>query len=151
MALPAGRKGVLASELTPEGKIRGGGGYVLPAATSETLGGIKVGEHLSIDDNGVLSAVGGSLAGTYRKLGGLDTYTATANGFIFISGYSSGAGRMVIEDVTDTNSKYRVSCYVEGTADYCGLCMPMVTGHSYRCYVVGMPGTPSGLSVGTLV
>ena len=147
MALPAGRKGVLASELTPEGKIRGGG-YVLPAATSETLGGIKVGEHLSIDDNGVLSAAGGSLAGTYRTLGGLGTYTATANGFIFISGFSSGAGRMVIED---TNSNYRVSCYVEGTPDYCGLCMPMVTGHSYRCYVVGMPGTPSGLSVGTLV
>lgn len=45
MALPAGRKGVLASELTPDGKIKGGGGggggYVLPVATSSTLGGVK--------------------------------------------------------------------------------------------------------------
>ncbi len=29
MALPAGRKGVLASELTPDGKIKGGGGSTL--------------------------------------------------------------------------------------------------------------------------
>lgn len=36
-----------------------GGGYVLPTASSETLGGIKVGNNLSIDANGVLSALGG--------------------------------------------------------------------------------------------
>lgn len=43
-------------------KINGGGGggeYVLPKATSTKLGGIKVGENLSIDANGVLSATGG--------------------------------------------------------------------------------------------
>lgn len=33
-----------------------GGGYVLPTASDETLGGIKVGDGLSIDENGVLSA-----------------------------------------------------------------------------------------------
>ena len=40
----------------------GGGGstYVLPAATSSTLGGIKVGSNLSITDDGTLSAVGGT-------------------------------------------------------------------------------------------
>lgn len=32
------------------------GSYTLPAATAETLGGIKVGSRLSIDSNGVLSA-----------------------------------------------------------------------------------------------
>lgn len=40
----------------------GGGGntYVLPAATSSTLGGIKVGANLSITNDGTLSVVGGT-------------------------------------------------------------------------------------------
>lgn len=36
-----------------------GGSYELPIASSETLGGVKVGEGLSIDESGVLSASGG--------------------------------------------------------------------------------------------
>ena len=35
------------------------GSYELPVASSETLGGVKVGEGLSIDESGVLSASGG--------------------------------------------------------------------------------------------
>ena len=43
------------------GKANGGGGsYELPIASSETLGGIKVGDNLSIDENGVLSSTGGN-------------------------------------------------------------------------------------------
>ena len=38
--------------------------YSLPAASNEELGGIKVGEGLSIDSNGVLSASGGGAAAT---------------------------------------------------------------------------------------
>lgn len=37
----------------------GGGSYILPVASETTLGGIKVGEGLSIDGNGVLSSQGG--------------------------------------------------------------------------------------------
>ena len=37
-------------------KAAGGGGYVLPVASSSTLGGVKVGNNLSIDESGVLSA-----------------------------------------------------------------------------------------------
>ena len=37
----------------------GGGSYTLPVASASTLGGIKVGENLTIDENGVLSAGGG--------------------------------------------------------------------------------------------
>lgn len=37
----------------------GGGGYVLPVATDETLGGVKIGEGLSITEGGVLSADSG--------------------------------------------------------------------------------------------
>lgn len=41
----------------------GGGGYTLPTASASTLGGVKVGENLSIDANGVLSAEGGDAGG----------------------------------------------------------------------------------------
>ena len=37
----------------------GGGSYVLPPATADTLGGVKVGNNLSIDANGVLSTPDG--------------------------------------------------------------------------------------------
>lgn len=37
----------------------GGGGYVLPVASQSTLGGVKVGEGLSIDSGGTLTAEGG--------------------------------------------------------------------------------------------
>lgn len=43
---------------TPSGG-EGGGSYTLPIASFNTLGGIKVGNNLSIDENGVLSASGG--------------------------------------------------------------------------------------------
>ena len=72
MALPAGRKGVLPSELTPEGKIKNSSSpYVLPTASAETLGGVKVGSGLSIAD-GVLSANGYSLpTASAETLGGV--------------------------------------------------------------------------------
>ena len=40
----------------------GGGSYVLPVASSDTLGGIKVGSGLTIDSGGTLSTSGGSEA-----------------------------------------------------------------------------------------
>ena len=43
-------------------------GGELPVATSETLGGIKVGDGLSITDAGVLSASGGGEAGSFKIL-----------------------------------------------------------------------------------
>lgn len=61
----------------------GGGTYTLPSATSNTLGGIKIGSGLSIDGNGVVSVVGGgggggitlSDVGTYLSLNGYATQT----------------------------------------------------------------------------
>ena len=41
--------------------------YALPTASAEVKGGIKVGSGLSIDENGVLSASGGSSGGTTIK------------------------------------------------------------------------------------
>ena len=41
----------------------GGGSYVLPIASADTLGGVKVGDGLSINEAGVLSASGGGGGG----------------------------------------------------------------------------------------
>lgn len=55
---PASREEIYLNAIA-EGGGGGGGGYVLPTASASTLGGVKVGENLSIDANGVLSATGG--------------------------------------------------------------------------------------------
>jgi hypothetical protein len=39
-----------------EAVVNGGGGYTLPIATAETLGGVKVGDGLAVDANGRVSA-----------------------------------------------------------------------------------------------
>lgn len=49
------------TELTGgSGEATGSSDYELPIASSSTLGGVKIGANLTIDDEGVLSAVGGS-------------------------------------------------------------------------------------------
>ena len=53
----------LISNLNPGG----GSSYTLPVASSTTLGGIKVGDNLSIDENGVLSGSAGSVLGDYTE------------------------------------------------------------------------------------
>lgn len=50
--------GLMSSE--DKSKLDGLNNYSLPIASAETLGGIKIGENLSIDENGVVSASGGS-------------------------------------------------------------------------------------------
>lgn len=45
----------------------GGGGYELPIASSSTLGGVKVGENLTIDAEGILSAIGGGGGSTIAR------------------------------------------------------------------------------------
>lgn len=54
MALKAGRVGVAPDQVDPYGKIDAGG-YTLPTASANTLGGVKVGTGLSIA-GGVLSS-----------------------------------------------------------------------------------------------
>ena len=41
--------------------------YVLPVATTTSVGGIKVGDNLTIDSTGRLNATGGDLSGYYTK------------------------------------------------------------------------------------
>lgn len=100
----------------------GGGSYTLPAATSSTLGGIKIGTGLSIDGNGVVSATGG---GSYTlpvastlTLGGVkvDGSTITINSNGVISAVGGGSGGISISDVGTylTNNGYTTTTYVDG-------------------------------------
>lgn len=52
----------------------GGGGYVLPIASSQVLGGVKVGQNLTIDSGGTLNAVGGEQ--DYQIVSAITDYTA---------------------------------------------------------------------------
>ena len=92
MALPAGRKGVLPSELTPEGKIKGGS-YTLPTASANTLGGVKVGSGLSIAD-GVLSA---------------DGYTLPTAAADTLGGVKVGSGLAIVDGVLSATSSGGIS------------------------------------------
>ena len=73
----------------------GGGSYVLPTASAETLGGVKVGNNLSIDANGALSgsAPYSLPTASAETLGGVkvgDNLSIDANGVLSASGSSGG-------------------------------------------------------------
>lgn len=68
----------------------GGGGYVLPAATQSTLGGIKVGAGLDIDSGGTLSVSGGS-GGDYIVTEDLSSITNPTEGmYAFVPAHMEG-------------------------------------------------------------
>lgn len=70
----------------------GGSGYILPVASSEKLGGIKVGDRLTIDENGVLSAD--------EQGGGGETYTLPVASEQVLGGIKVGQNLTIEEDGT---------------------------------------------------
>lgn len=67
--------------------------YTLPTASTSTLGGIKVGNNLTIDANGVLSAIGGSGGGSYTAGDGIDIEpTLLSKGFSYTDFINSVSG-----------------------------------------------------------
>ena len=60
MALSAGRVGVNKKSVDVYGNVKNSGS-ALPVASSEVLGGVKVGSGLNITEDGVLSSAGGTL------------------------------------------------------------------------------------------
>lgn len=93
----------LSDGLTPGGILfTGGGGYVLPAATTSTLGGIKVGSGLTIDLFGVLTAVATS------------TFVLTTATTSALGGVKIGSGLSITAD--GTLSAIATSTYVLTTA-----------------------------------
>ena len=63
------------SEFENDIEINGDGSYILPIATKTTLGGVKIGANLSIDSNGVLSAINNSNGANITISNTLDNYS----------------------------------------------------------------------------
>lgn len=84
-----------------------GGGYVLPIASLSTLGGIKVGNNLSIDANGVLSATGGGGGGdvttnTDQNITGTKTFVGQKK---ILFKQASSTDKLGFTLYTDSNSE----------------------------------------------
>lgn len=84
--------------------------YELPTASANTLGGVKVGENLSIDANGVLSASGGSSytlpVASSNTLGGIKVGSGLSienDGTLSTTGGSGGGGTVVLPKVVNYN------------------------------------------------
>jgi hypothetical protein len=91
-----------------------GGTYVLPIASASILGGIKVGNNLSIDGNGVLSASGGSTytlpPATAVTLGGIKVGTGLAidgDGILSVNSATITIGSVSLTEDLLTNG-YRI-------------------------------------------
>lgn len=90
--------------ITPDGVISAAGGegtpYTLPEATTTTLGGIIVGDNLSVDDNGKVSAPAPYTlpVGSADTLGGFKVgsgLSVDANGVLSNTGGGTGSGDVV--------------------------------------------------------
>lgn len=87
------------------------GGYTLPAATSSTLGGVKVGDNLTVAEDGTLAATAYTLpAATTSTLGGVkvgDNLTVTEDGTLSTDPMQSfkGAGKNSIAISADGDAK----------------------------------------------
>lgn len=76
----------------------GGGTYTLPIATASTLGGIKVGNGLEIDANGVLSTTGGGGGGDSIAEGGGITITTDPQTGVKTISVDAGNGLQINQD-----------------------------------------------------
>ena len=79
-------------------RAAGGGGYVLPVASSSTLGGVKVGLNLSIDGSGVLSATGGG-SSDYDPVGRVVFDVVLRNGYIKGNGATVADASTAVPDL----------------------------------------------------
>ena len=109
-----------------------GGGGSIPVASADTLGGIKVGENLSITDGGVLSASGGGGGG------GLIVHPSYEDGFITLDktwkqiydALAAGGMVCVVEEVE-----------LEGFANVSLVVQANHQGDIYSIYVTNLNGT----------
>lgn len=81
----------------------GGGSYVLPVATTSTLGGIKVGNNLTISPDGTLSAAG-SLTDSFKnvKVAGQSDLVASGEDTLEIK---AGVGISILTSATSSPYK----------------------------------------------
>lgn len=105
---PASREEIYLNAIA-EGGGGGGGGYVLPTASANTLGGVKVGENLSIDANGVLSAEGGGGAAIVELTTADYNYPAANPQYVAL--WLLPEGLYHIEDTNNVQAKFSTSSW----------------------------------------
>lgn len=102
----------------------GGSGYTLPPATQDTLGGIKVGENLTVEADGTLNATGGGGGGGYvlppataNTLGGIkvgQNLTVEEDGTL---NAQAGSAYVLPPATADTLGGVKIGSGIEVTAD----------------------------------
>ena len=87
----------------------GGGSYTLPVASASTLGGIKIGENLTIDENGVVSASGGNVPVYFiENASGGNGYLINYSGLV---GKTSEFTEILNDVAAKGSSSFIISCY----------------------------------------
>ena len=83
--------------------------YKLPIASADTLGGIKIGENLSIDENGVVSASGGNVPVYFiENESGGNGYLINYSGLV---GKTSEFTEILNDVAAKGSSSFIISCY----------------------------------------
>ena len=87
----------------------GGSSYTLPVASADTLGGIKIGENLTIDENGVVSASNKSVPVYFiENESGGNGYLINYPGLV---GKTSECTEILNDVATKGSSSFIISCY----------------------------------------
>ena len=81
---------VVSEDAIVEGLDDGGSSYELPIASASTLGGVKIGEGISIDSNGVISASGGE---------SVEEATTTTAGIVRQAAYKANVSPSSLSDI----------------------------------------------------
>jgi len=90
----------------------GGGSYTLPVASANELGGVKIGQGISIDQDGVISAQGG---GGYNVVDSLpETGSATEGALYYVKPYVESAEYRGISITTTASEDYVAHIYDGG-------------------------------------
>lgn len=118
----------------------GGGSYTLPIASATELGGIKVGQNLSINANGVLSATGGgggtsdldAIELTYAEYQALTPAEKTdPNKIYFVTDYPSGggSGSLAVREHYGYDARFSdIYILYSGTWNLCTMSINIIAG-----------------------
>lgn len=83
-----------------DGIATGANKYTLPTASTSTLGGVKVGTNLSIDDDGVLSATDTTYTNATTSAAGLMSSADKTK----LDGVATGATKVIVDSALSTSS-----------------------------------------------
>lgn len=112
----------------------GGGSYTLPPATAETLGGVKVGNNLTVTEDGTLNANSSDLPiASSNTLGGVKVGTGLAiesDGKLSVTGGGGGGSSLVF-----STNEQEVGVWIDGKKLY-QITLELITGSSQATLLI---------------